>query len=70
MPVHTALWKVSAQPEQLREAVLPSERLLEEMIVAQPQLLSDAWMLIGRQERTGFGGIIDLLARVPMNLKT
>ena len=65
MPVHTALWKVSTQPEQLREAVLPSERLLEDMIVAQPQLLSDAWMLIGRQERTGQGGIIDLLAIAP-----
>ncbi len=65
MPIHTALWKVTAQPEQLSEAVLPSERMLEDMIVAQPQLLSDAWMLIGRQERTGFGGIIDLLAIAP-----
>lgn len=65
MPIRTALWKVTAQPEQLIEAVLPSEKLLEDMIVAQPQLLSDAWMLIGRQERTGFGGIIDLLAIAP-----
>lgn len=65
MPIHTALWKVTAHPEQLSEAVLPSERMLEDMIVAQPQLLSDAWMLIGRQERTGFGGIIDLLAIAP-----
>ena len=35
------------------------------MIVAQPLLLSDTWMLIGRQERTGQGGIIDLLAIAP-----
>ena len=48
MPIRTALWKVTAQPEQLSEAVLPSEKLLEDMIVAQPLLLSDAWMLIGR----------------------
>lgn len=65
MPIRTALWKVTAQPEQLTEAILPSEKLLEDMIVAQPQLLSDAWMLIGRQERTGFGGVIDLLAIAP-----
>jgi len=31
------------------------------MIVAQPQLLSDAWMLIGHPERTGKGGIINFL---------
>ena len=65
MPIHTALWKVTAQPEQLPDAVLPSEKLLEDMIVAKPQILSDAWMLIGRQERTGTGGIIDLLAIAP-----
>ena len=65
MPIRTALWKVTAQPTQLLEAVLPSEKLLEDMIVAQPLLLSDAWMLIGRQEHTGQGGIIDLLAIAP-----
>jgi uncharacterized protein YeaO (DUF488 family) len=65
MPIRTALWRVNAQPERLVEAVLPSEKLLEDMIVAQPQLLSEAWMLIGRQERTGLGGIIDLLAIAP-----
>ena len=65
MPIRTALWKVTAQPTQLLEAVLPSEKLLEDMIVAQPLLLSDAWMLIGRQGHTGQGGIIDLLAIAP-----
>ena len=65
MTIRSALWKVTAQPTQLPEAVLPSEKLLEDMIVAQPLLLSDAWMLIGRQERTGQGGIIDLLAIAP-----
>lgn len=34
------------------------------MIVAAPRLLSDEWMLIGRQEYTGFGRI-DLLAIAP-----
>jgi hypothetical protein len=35
------------------------------MIVADPRVLSDEWMLIGRQEDTGFGGRIDLLAIAP-----
>jgi hypothetical protein len=65
MPIRHAIWKVSAQPEQLGEAILPSERALEDMIVAAPRILSDEWMLIGRQEDTGFGGRIDLLAVAP-----
>jgi Endonuclease NucS len=65
MPIRTAIWKVSAQPEPLSESSLVSEQLLETMIVAAPRLLSDEWMLIGRQEDTGFGGRIDLLAIAP-----
>ena len=44
---------------------MANEQLLENMIVASPQLLSDEWMLIGRQEDTGSGGRIDLLAIAP-----
>lgn len=65
MPIQTTLWKVGVKPEELRPAVLASEKLLEEMIVASPRMLSDEWMLIGRQENTGYGGIIDLLAIAP-----
>lgn len=65
MAIRTALWKVSTQPQALVEAQLPSEKLLEDMIVAAPKVLSDEWMLIGRQESTGVGGIIDLLAIAP-----
>ncbi|MBD0677158.1 hypothetical protein CGA21_00565 [Pseudomonas sp. PSB11] len=35
--------------------------MLEDMIVSAPRVLSDEWMLIGRQESTGLGGRIDLL---------
>lgn len=35
------------------------------MIVAKPEILSDEWMLIGRQEITQDAGRIDLLAIVP-----
>ena len=65
MPVQTAIWKVSDKPEPLPTGLLESERLLEEMIVADLRVLSDEWMLIGRQEDTGFGGRIDLLAVAP-----
>jgi hypothetical protein len=65
MPVRHAIWKVAAQPAQLSQGVLPSERALEDMIIAAPRILSDEWMLIGRQEDTGSGGRIDLLAVAP-----
>lgn len=65
MTIRTALWKVGTQPQPLPEATLASERLLEEMIIAAPNILSDEWLLIGRQEDTGFGGRIDLMAIAP-----
>jgi len=65
MPIRIAIWKVGAQPAPLAESSLAKEQLLEEMIVANPSLLSDEWMLIGRQEDTGLGGRIDLLAIAP-----
>jgi len=49
----------------LVESTLSKEQLLEEMIVKVPRLLSDEWMLIGRQEDTGYSGRIDLLAIAP-----
>jgi hypothetical protein len=65
MSIRTAIWKVGSPPQQLSTASLASEQLLEDMIVAAPQLLSDEWMLIGRQEDTGLGGRCDLLAIAP-----
>ena len=65
MPIRHAIWKVTATPEPLVESSLAKEQMLEDMIVAAPRLLSEEWMLIGRQESTGFGGRIDLLAIAP-----
>ncbi|WCD78507.1 endonuclease NucS domain-containing protein [Pseudomonas sp. TUM22785] len=65
MPIKTQIWTVGAQPEPLKGAQLASEQLLEDMIVTAPALLSEDWMLIGRQENTGHGGRIDLLALAP-----
>ncbi|WP_312272161.1 endonuclease NucS domain-containing protein [Pseudomonas sp.] len=65
MPIRTQIWTVGVQPELLKGAQLVSEQLLEDMVVQAPGLLSDDWMLIGRQENTGHGGRIDLLALAP-----
>lgn len=65
MPIHHSVWRVAKSPSRLLETTLPSEQLLEDMIVASPEILSDQWMIIGRQEDTGFGGRIDLLAMAP-----
>jgi hypothetical protein len=65
MPIRHAIWKVAAQPVPLLESALITELLLEEMIIAAPGLISEEWMLIGRQENTGFGGRVDLLAIAP-----
>ncbi len=65
MPIRTALWKIGPTPQPLAESAIAKEKQLEDMIVAAPRLLSDDWMLIGRQEDTGRGGRIDLLAIAP-----
>jgi hypothetical protein len=65
MPIKHSIWKVGEKPTKLADATLQSERLLEDMIVSTPSILSDEWMLIGRQENTGFSGRIDLLAIAP-----
>lgn len=65
MPIRTQIWTVGAQPAPLKSALLASEQFLEDMIVSAPALLSEDWMLIGRQESTGQGGRIDLLALAP-----
>lgn len=65
MAVRHAIWKVGSQPELLAASTLASEQELEDMIVAAPEILSPEWMLIGRQEPTGFSGRIDLLAIAP-----
>ncbi len=65
MPIQHAIWRVGDKPEPLTVSRLTSEKQLEDMIVKCPSILSGEWMLIGRQEKTSFGGIIDLLAIAP-----
>lgn len=65
MPIKHAIWKVGNSADRLVEGSLASEQILEEMIVSDPRILSDDWMIIGRQEDTGRGGRIDLLGIAP-----
>jgi len=65
MPIKHAIWKVATRPTPLPISRLPTEQQLEDMIITEPDILSKEWMLIGRQELTGFGGRIDLLAIAP-----
>ena len=65
MPIQHAIWRIGDPPVQLVVARLFSEQQLEDMIVADPGMLSSEWMLIGRQEVTSQGGRVDLLAIAP-----
>ncbi len=65
MSIKHAIWKVGITPVALPGAKLVSEQVLENMIVGDPSILSPQWMVIGRQEQTGHGGRIDLLAIAP-----
>ncbi len=65
MPIQHSLWVVSNPPVQVEVSKLGSEKLLENMIVDEPRILSDEWMLIGRQVKTETGEFVDLLAIAP-----
>lgn len=62
MPIRHAIWTVEDSPRPVPLGRMPTEAMLELIIKARPEILSSDWMLIGQQERTDFGGRIDLLA--------
>ncbi len=62
MTIRHAIWRIDQHPQALAASALTTEHELEELIVADPTILSDQWMLIGRQLDTGYGGKLDLLA--------
>src|SRR5258708_8640485 len=62
MPVEMGLWRVDDKPVRLTAAGMPTEARLEELIEAEPTILGDPLLIIGRQVATSFGKIIDLLA--------
>ncbi len=65
MLINHAIWRVGDNPQPLITSKLASEQLLEKMILNDPAILSDQWMIIGYQEITLNNGRIDLLAIAP-----
>jgi Endonuclease NucS len=65
MPIHHAIWRIGEQPAPLVMSRMANEQHLEDMIVRDPRILSNEWMVIGRQEITSHGGRVDLLAIAP-----
>jgi hypothetical protein len=47
MPIRSAIWKVSLQPQPLVESSLANEKLLEDVIVLDMRILSSESELIG-----------------------
>ena len=65
MSISHAFGRSACDRHHFRRSTLATEQLLEDMIVASPEILSDEWMLIGRQVNTGHGGRVDLVAIAP-----
>jgi hypothetical protein len=63
MPVEMALWRMTeAGPLPVKFVPLGIERRLEDMVANDPTLIGVDLLMIARQVRTDFGGIIDILA--------
>lgn len=62
MAIEQGIWKIGEQPQQLKPAALADEALLEEMVMKDIAILNRDWLLIGRQVRTRYDKLIDLLA--------
>ncbi|MYW02313.1 endonuclease NucS domain-containing protein, partial [Streptomyces sp. SID3343] len=63
MPTGVAVWRMDEDgPRRLRPAMMPLEQDLETVIEADPDVLGERLLVIGRQVRTTHGGVVDLLA--------
>lgn len=62
MAIEHAVWQISGGPNRLHECALASESELEDLICADPSILSPNWLLIGRQVLTAYNKYVDLLA--------
>lgn len=63
MPIEIGLWRVEdGEPIGLRSRGALLEAQLEQLIEADPSILGEPLLLIGRQVPTSFGTFIDLLA--------
>jgi Endonuclease NucS len=65
MPIHHAIWQVGEKPTPLHASKLAAEEQLREMIIQDPRILSNDWMIIGREVPTYASCRLDLLAIQP-----
>lgn len=62
MPLEIGLWRVDGPPQRMATAAMPLESRLEELIEADPAILGEPLLFIGRQVLTAQAKYIDLLA--------
>lgn len=63
MPVEMGIWRMDGdRPHRLSPTTMPTEVMLEEFLEKDPSLLGDRLLVIGRQVRTPYQKLIDLLA--------
>lgn len=61
MPVEIGLWRIDGEPSRVAAAPMPLESRLEKLIEAEPAILGEPLLFIGRQVPTAHGKFIDLL---------
>ncbi|MFE1854703.1 endonuclease NucS domain-containing protein [Streptomyces sp. NPDC007148] len=61
MPLEFGLWRVDDKPVRVATRPMPLESRLEALIEADPEILGDPLLLIGRQVPTSHGKVVDLL---------
>lgn len=62
MSSEIGMWNVDGKPQRITPTKIDLERTLEEIIEADPEILEQPVMIIGRQVPTDQGNFIDLLA--------
>ena len=62
MPIEIGIWRVEQTPQAIVPSMLDAESRLEQWLVDDISLIAPNLLVIGRQVRTPFGGIIDILA--------
>lgn len=62
MAIEQGIWRIGEQPQKLKPSALADEALLEDQVMKDISILNSDWLLIGRQVRTGYDKLIDLLA--------
>jgi len=62
MAIEQGIWRIGEQPKKLKPTALADEALLEDQVMKDISILNADWLLIGRQVRTSYDKLVDLLA--------